>query len=259
MNFPLATIYRRAFTLIELLVVIGIIAILAALLGAALSKSKAEALSIQCLSNLKQLQTAWQMYIGDSGNVAPPNMYNKNDISMATIQSLPGSWVLGNTRSDQTSSNIQNGVLFPYVKSVVVYHCPADNSTVLDTPGVVRFRSYSMSIQFNSDPGIDLFGPHPVTSLSQVTNAAALFLFLDEDEMSIDDGVFGIYPRPSTEWCNLVSDRHLRGANLTFVDGHAQRWPWRWPKNFVNHNQPAANPQDLMDLQQLQNAIPNTF
>jgi prepilin-type N-terminal cleavage/methylation domain-containing protein/prepilin-type processing-associated H-X9-DG protein len=259
MNTPQSTICRRAFTLIELLVVIGIIAILAALLGSALSKSKAQALSLQCLSNLKQLQMGWQMYIGDSGNVAPPNMYDKNNSSMATIQSLPGSWVLGNTQSDQTSSNVQSGVLFPYVKSVAVYHCPADNSTVLGTPGLLRFRSYAMSIHFNSDPGIDLFGPTPVKSLSQLTNTAALFLFLDENESSIDDGVFGIYPQPSTEWCNLVSDRHRQGANLTFVDGHAQRWAWRWPKKFVNHNQPAANAQDLQDLQQLQKAIPNTF
>jgi prepilin-type processing-associated H-X9-DG protein len=116
-----------------------------------------------------------------------------------------------------------------------------------------------MSCQFNSDPGVNLFGPNPVTTLSQLTNTSALFLFLDENESSIDDGVFGIYPYPSTQWCNLVSDRHLQGANLTFVDGHAQRWRWRWPKVFVNHNQQAANAQDLLDLQQLQNAIPNTF
>jgi prepilin-type processing-associated H-X9-DG protein len=232
---------------------------LAALLGAALNRSKAQAQSLQCLGNLKQLQTAWQMYVGESGNVAPPNMYDKKDLSIATAPSLPGSWVVGNAQSDQTSSNIQSGVLFPYVKSVAVYHCPADNSTVLGTPGLLRFRSYSMSVQFNSNPGISLFGPNPVTSLSQLTNTSSLFLFLDENESSIDDGVFGTYPRPSTEWCNLVSDRHLKGANLSFVDGHAQRWPWRWPKIFVTHNQPAANTQDLLDLQRLQNAIPNTY
>jgi prepilin-type N-terminal cleavage/methylation domain-containing protein/prepilin-type processing-associated H-X9-DG protein len=251
--------HRRAFTLTELLVVIAIIAILAALLLTALSKSKRQAQSAQCLSNVKQLQTAWQLYIGDSGDVAPPNMYDTNNPDITTEPSLPGSWVVGNAQSDQTSSNIQSGVLFPYVHSVGVYHCPSDNSTVAGMPGLVRFRSYSMSIQFNSNPGYNQLGPKPVTKLNQLTNTSALFIFLDENESSIDDGVFGTYPFPSTQWLNLVSDRHDQGANLTFVDGHAERWRWRWPKIFDSHNQEAANAQDLLDLQQLQNAIPNTY
>jgi prepilin-type N-terminal cleavage/methylation domain-containing protein/prepilin-type processing-associated H-X9-DG protein len=249
----------EGFTLIELLVVIAIIAILAALLLPALSNSKVQAKSIQCLGNVKQLQTAWQVYLNDSGGIVPPNMYDTNNPNIITTSSLPGSWVLGNAQSDQTSTNIQNDVLFPYVNSADVYHCPSDISTVTGMPELVRFRSYSMSLQFNSNPGYNQLGPNPVTKLDQLTNASALFIFLDENEWSIDDGVFGTYPYPSTEWLNLVSDRHTQGANLTFVDGHAERWHWRRLKVFVNHNQPATNAQDLLDLQQLQMAIPNTF
>lgn len=62
---------RTAFTLIELLVVIAIIAILAAILFPVFSQAKAAAKQAACLSNLRQIGTAFSLYQADYDDSFP--------------------------------------------------------------------------------------------------------------------------------------------------------------------------------------------
>lgn len=61
----------RYFSLIELLIVIAIIAILAGLLMPALNKARGKAYGISCVSNQKQIGTAYNMYTGDNAEYWP--------------------------------------------------------------------------------------------------------------------------------------------------------------------------------------------
>src|SRR5208282_1649307 len=73
---------RPGFTLIELLVVIAIIAILAAMLLPALARAKSHGLQTKCLSNLKQLNVAMEMYCADYNDTCP----SSNSLVFAGVQ-----------------------------------------------------------------------------------------------------------------------------------------------------------------------------
>ncbi len=62
---------HRGFTLIELLVVIAIIAILAAMLFPVFARARESARKIQCLSNVKNIAMAFQMYLADYDKMGP--------------------------------------------------------------------------------------------------------------------------------------------------------------------------------------------
>ena len=148
---------RNAFTLIELLVVMAIIGILAALLTTALARAKDQARNLNCIANLKQLSLCWQLYIGDNNDSLVPN--NSVDVVGGTDETGL-SWLPDLSASTELDpSNIVNGLLFPYNKSLPIYHCPADQS-VLQTPDgqllpQLRWRSYNMSQSADGSPATD--------------------------------------------------------------------------------------------------------
>jgi prepilin-type N-terminal cleavage/methylation domain-containing protein len=233
------------FTLIELLVVIAIIAILAAMLLPALSKAKQQAQGAQCISNLKQLTTAWIMYAGDYRTYLVPNGDETSEpVSLTDPNALPGGslaqWCPG--REDETADLspagavanlgyqwIQLGLLYPYVKSPGVYKCPADNNAFtsfgLTYPHV---RSMSMNTWLSPiAPYDDVTTVRSYYKESDLTipGSSKIWVFIDENPTSINDGSFICEPGVQ-EWIDCPACYHVNAGGISFADGHAQIKKW---------------------------------
>src|ERR1019366_7572811 len=57
---------RVGFTLVELLVLVGMLGLLATMLGPAMARTKPNSASFQCQNNFRQLAFAWKMYADDN-------------------------------------------------------------------------------------------------------------------------------------------------------------------------------------------------
>ena len=137
---------------------------------------------------------AYTIYVGDNRDYLPPNyaVFIGGEPNSDT-----NSWVLGNAKVSTNESDLKDGVLYPYAGGIGVYKCPADASLARGTQ-MPRLRSYAMNqyMTLQGTPGLLLRS-------FQIRSNALSFVFIDEEENSIEDGNFGTWREPNTTWLKI--------------------------------------------------------
>jgi prepilin-type N-terminal cleavage/methylation domain-containing protein/prepilin-type processing-associated H-X9-DG protein len=215
---------RRGFTLIELLVVIAIIAILAAIIFPIFSRVRERGLQITCMSNMRQIGMAVNMYASDNSD------------------GLPTTWHWDNRGwCGQDASWKQ--LIFVYQKSDELFYCPTfegrgvDCKDYVDNPQVRYLGQYGINnwayIPYFSgvNPNQGDYQRYETSKVSGLTNPAATILVSENG-----DSDWIVEPEPYkcvdpssqikifTADYGLIKFRHggKNSANATFADGHAK-------------------------------------
>jgi len=240
---------RRGFTLIELLVVIAIIAILAAILFTVFAQARDKARMTTCISNMRQLGSAFMMYTQDYDETFPYIRFHGNG---ATKGLYTITW---------------KNVIRPYVKSLDVFACPSNpfSRTIPGMPGTAG----------NTTPGMNAEGwevePEQRMPISYSMNSCASTWYPADTKEGQTSGPLRMAQVPRAADTILVAEQmtiwpdthpaqlwsqcyaifaHPTGKMGVFIfhDGHAKPKKWLSTLYPVNENawmlQPNADPNN---------------
>jgi prepilin-type N-terminal cleavage/methylation domain-containing protein/prepilin-type processing-associated H-X9-DG protein len=251
---------QRAFTLIELLVVIAIIAILAAILFPVFAQARDKARQATCVSNMKQIGLAMNMYLQDYDETfpilpwdgqafGPSDSPNPNYMTRFTWISQYNPYIKGN-RVWVCPSDPAGG------KAPSVYYAPPDGDDD-DLWGLPVPNSYGVNAELHpyvATPGKEaacdgcpwVNNGRPRT-LASLPTPASIYAVADSSRNIMEAWWIDVGPRFSN-WERFYSradtgggqacvvypercqesrvKRHLEGSVIVYADGHAkwQRW-----------------------------------
>jgi len=232
---------RRAFTLVELLVVIGVIAVLIGILLPALSRARAQANRVACLSNIRQLYAGILLYCNDNGGWFPTCAYAADGTADAQLND---DWIWW-----EANRNLDDSAIATYLgaggdKLKRLLRCPADAVEGRKAfPGILPGQGpYLYSYGMNDAIARNGIGPQiGRTKLTQWRSPSIKILLTEPLYLYF----------PTWDYADPLARRHGIGishntgavmaiqASTVFMDGHAEGMDDDTAINFIQ-TQPDA-------------------
>jgi prepilin-type N-terminal cleavage/methylation domain-containing protein/prepilin-type processing-associated H-X9-DG protein len=245
---------RAGFSLVELLVVVGIIALLLAILMPVLSRVRKMARSTACLSHLQQLGDCYRIYLNSNHNHSFPWQRDLTDLNWWELlqpydHSLadtlpcpeatePGNLIGGAFRAwgPEVTWSVGNPKWVPRGTFVGSY---GFNSWLFQEPlaGVpASFRAKMIDVTAHQSDRVPVFAECIMNKGGPDDSDTVPFNLIDP--LPSSDGPPPHAPGPAGQMAYFCIDRHERGINVAFLDGHAELitlgglWKLRWNNTF---------------------------
>jgi prepilin-type processing-associated H-X9-DG protein len=231
---------RSAFTLVELLVVIGLIALLIALLLPALNKARRSAQTTACMSNMRQLGMATQLFVNEHQGYLPKAWFNTRPRSTVPITTVLGPEDIWRYPYPYWGWDY---ILNLSIKNKNVFRCPSDESGLMrdvdGNPKNMIPASYRINLSDSIDPiwaikVTQLRKPYEAIFIAEGGLRDSLFHHVatwEPDPTGTPARVNQVakkenagYDRHSNKR-DLKSTRYAR-ANYVFADGHVETVFW---------------------------------
>jgi hypothetical protein len=231
-----------AFTRADFLASIAVVSVFGLLAAPAVANNRGSSLVGRCMSNMRHLALAWQLYAEDNNGRLVHNYHGgeaQGGVGAGNPKAAPWAqgWLDWTTSPDNTNVLLIRTTRFariaPYIGAAEnVHRCPTDQfvTPVQRSRGwQARVRTVSMNASLGegnaeSGPWTPLYAHRKTLSELLIPGPAETTVFIEEHPDSVNDPLF--FPPANRQWIDWPAALHDGAAMFSFADEHVELHHW---------------------------------